>query len=367
MGLSLDGLKGLSPIAMAREAIGLSIAAETFGASFFGNGLNPGGVAEHPQKLSPEAHARLKESLNEKYEGLGKAHRLMLLEEGMKFTKVGIAPEEAQFLETRKFQVADIARLYGVPPHMIGDTEKTSSWGTGVEQQGIGFVVYTMRPYLVSWEQETSSKLIAPKDRRDYFPEFAVDGLLRGDIKSRYGSYAVGRQWGWLSVNDVRELENMNPIDGGDIYVTPLNMTDATKMLNDNQDEGSDGKTEETTGNEAARNLAPLFLHAANRILKREEADIMRQARKLPSAALRSWLAGFYMEHRAFVEEQLSPLTEVAEVDGLADYSGEYAQSRYQEIDSIADDGADALQARFDETRSTRAAEMVSHFTGGTI
>ena len=229
MGLSLDGLKGLSPIGMAREAIGLSMAAETFGASFFGNGLNPGGVAEHPQKLSPEAHTRLKESLNEKYEGLGKAHRLMLLEEGMKYTKVGIAPEEAQFLGTRNFQVADIARLYGVPPHMIGNTEKTSSWGTGVEQQGIGFVVYTMRPYLVAWEQETSSKLIDPKDRRDYFPEFAVDGLLRGDIKTRYDSYAIGRQWGWLSVNDVRELENSNPIEGGEIYMTPLNMTNAAR------------------------------------------------------------------------------------------------------------------------------------------
>ncbi|OHE63859.1 MAG: phage portal protein [Treponema sp. GWC1_61_84] len=463
MGISLDGMKGLSPIGMAREAIGLSMAAETFGASFFGNGLNPGGIAEHPNKLSEEAHKRLKESLNEKYEGLGKAHRLMLLEEGMKFTKVGIAPEEAQFLETRKFQVADIARLYGVPPHMIGDTEKSTSWGTGIEQQGIGFVVYSMRPYLVSWEQETSSKLLSAEDQIEYFPEFAVDGLLRGDIKSRYASYAVGRQWGWLSVNDVRELENMNPVDGGDRYITPLNMIDATKLLEDEKNpEGSDGEplpaatdteadpeaasdtendqfgiedmrayidaygigvragvitpqpedekhfrekgklpvvTEavtqawkkdggvrrpvtlavvagpEASGGQAgedpasarsARSLAPIFADAAARILRREEADVMRQARKLSPDALRSWLAGFYMEHRDFVSSQFAPSAEVSGLDDLTEFSEKYAQSRYAEIDGAATNGADALQTRFDETRNTRTAEMVGHFTGGT-
>ena len=360
-GLGIRGDKGLSPIGMAREAVGLSMAAETFGATFFGIGLNPGGVATHPKTLSDAAHKRLKEDLSEKHEGLGKAHRLMLLEEGMTYERAGIAPEEAQFLETRKFQVADIARLYGVPPHMIGDTEKQTSWGTGVEQQGIGFIVYTMRPYLVMWEQEITQKLFTIDDQREYYPEFIVDGLLRGDIKARYASYAVGRQWGWLSVNDIRELENLNPVDGGDAYLIPLNMvatTDTTKLLEDDKPEDEE-KVPEPRG---AIDLEPIYRDAAMRIVRREEADVMRQARKLKPETLRSWLDGFYVEHRHFFESQLSACAAATGVKDLQAFAEASVASRKLELDALVDGGVELMQKHFDESRAAAVSAIAEAF-----
>jgi HK97 family phage portal protein len=359
-GLSLDGDSGLSPIAMAREAIGLSVAAEKFGASFFGNGLNAGGVIEHPKSLSTEVHKRLKEDLNEKHEGLGKAHRLMFLEEGMKYVKVGINPDEAQFLDTRKFQVADIARLYGIPPHMIGDTEKSTSWGTGIEQQGIGFVVHTMRPYLVAWEQEMALKLLDSRDQDTYYTKFAVDGLLRGDTASRYSAYATGRQWGWLSVNDIREYEDMNPIEGGDIYVQPLNMQDVALPIKDPAAPPADDPAPK-------RDLEPVIQDAAARILRREEADVMRMARKLEREAFQSWLPGFYLEHKEYIAKQLEPVARVSgfadELGGLADQITAESQA---EILRLAPSGPDGLQEYFNSNREAGIAMITGLLTGGT-
>lgn len=222
-GLGFDGLVGYSPIHMARQAIGLGMATEKFGSLFFGQGTNLGGIAEHPNALSDKAYERLEKSLNETYSGLGRSHRILLLEEGMKFQKLGIPPEEAQFLETRKFQTNEIARIYRVPPHLIGDLERATF--SNVEQQSIDFAVHTIRPWLVRWEQAINSRMLFNSDR--FFSEFIMDGLLRGDIKSRYDAYAVGRQNGWLSANDIREMENMNPIEGGDVYLVNGNMIPA--------------------------------------------------------------------------------------------------------------------------------------------
>jgi len=226
-GLGFDGIKGYSPISMAREAIGLGLATEEFGARFFGNGTHPGAVVEHPQTLSDNAFKHLKSQLTEKHAGLGKSHRLMLLEEGMKLQSLGIPPEDAQFLETRKFQKSEIAGIYRVPPHMIGDLEKATF--SNIEQQSLEFVRDTIRPWCVRWEQYMFMKLLTPTERKKYFIEHLLDGLLRGDIASRYKAYAVGRQWGWLSADDIRALENMNPLpDGqGKKYLTPLNMASA--------------------------------------------------------------------------------------------------------------------------------------------
>lgn len=224
-GLGFDGIKGLAPIGYARQSIGLALATEEFGARFFGNGTNLGGIAKHPGKLSEQGSKNLRESINEKYSGISKSHRIMLLEEGMEFEKLGIPPEDAQFLETRKFQLNEIARIYRVPPHMIGDLERATF--SNVEQQSIDFVVHTIRPWLVRWEKSIMLKLLTPDERRRYFAEFVVDGLLRGDIKSRYEAYAVGRQNGWLSANDIREMENLNAIEGGDIYLVNGNMIPA--------------------------------------------------------------------------------------------------------------------------------------------
>ena len=222
-GLGSNGLVGYSPIAMARQAIGLSMATEEFGARYFGNGAQPGGVLEHPGILGEEGHKRIKASWDEAHGGLAKSHRIAIIEEGMKYQQVGIAPEDSQFLQTRKFQLSEIARFFRIPPHMLADLDRATF--SNIEHMGIEFVVYTLSPWLTRWEQRMALSLLSENERKQYFIEHLVAGLLRGDIQSRYTAYATGRQWGWLSRNDVREIENMNPIEGGDDYLSPLNMT----------------------------------------------------------------------------------------------------------------------------------------------
>jgi len=225
-GLSWNGVTGLSVVNYAREAIGLGLATEEYGARFFGNGARPGGVLEHPGKLSTAGHDRLKVDWNDAHQGPANAHRVAILEEGMKWHETSLPPEDSQFIETRRFQVEEIARWYRVPLHMIGEQTKNTSWGSGIEQQSIGFVVYTIRPWLVRIEQAIQRDLFEiTTGKRDHFAQFLVDGLLRGDVKSRYDAYAVGRQNGWLSTNDIRRLENMNPVEGGEAYMVNSAMT----------------------------------------------------------------------------------------------------------------------------------------------
>jgi len=222
-GLGFDGLIGYSPIAMAKNAIGMSLATEEYGASFFANGANPGGVLEHPGVIKDIQ--RVKDSWNSAYQGSGNAHRIAVLEEGMKFQAIGIPPEQAQFLETRKFQINEIARIFRIPPHMVGDLEKSSF--SNIEQQSLEFVKYTLDPWVVRWEQSLQQSLLLPSEKSSIFIKFNVDGLLRGDYQSRMNGYAVGRQNGWLSANDIRELEDMNRIpaeEGGDLYLVNGNM-----------------------------------------------------------------------------------------------------------------------------------------------
>ena len=198
-GLGFDGLIGYSPIALAKNAIGMTLATENYGASFFKNGANPGGVLEHPGILKDPK--RVRDSWNAVYNGVTNAHKVAVLEEGMKYTQIGIPPEEAQFLQTRKFQINEIARLYRIPPHMIGDLEKSSF--SNIEQQSLEFVKYTLDPWVVRLEQAFKRSLFLPEEKKKYFVKFNVDGLLRGDYQSRMSGYAIARQNGWLSTNDL--------------------------------------------------------------------------------------------------------------------------------------------------------------------
>lgn len=223
-GLGFDGLIGYSPIAMAKNAVGMTLACEEYGASFFANGANPGGVLEHPGVLKDPSKVR--ESWNSVYRGVNNAHKIAVLEEGMKYQQIGIPPEEAQFLETRKFQINEIARLYRIPPHMVGDLDKSSF--SNIEQQSLEFVKYTLDPWVLRWEQSLQRSLLLPGEKGKYFIKLNVDGLLRGDYQSRMNGYAVGRQNGWFSANDIREMENMNPIpdeQGGNLYLINGAMT----------------------------------------------------------------------------------------------------------------------------------------------
>jgi HK97 family phage portal protein len=223
-GLGFDGLVGYSPIAMAKNAVGMTLACEEYGASFFANGANPGGVLEHPGVLKDPAKVR--DSWNEVYRGANNAHKVAVLEEGMKYQQIGIPPEEAQFLETRKFQINEIARLFRIPPHMVGDLDKSSF--SNIEQQSLEFVKYTVDPWVVRWEQALQRSLLSTADKAHYFIKLNVDGLLRGDYQSRMTGYSVGRQNGWFSANDIREMEDMNPIpdtEGGNLYLVNGSMT----------------------------------------------------------------------------------------------------------------------------------------------
>lgn len=222
-GLSFDGVRGLSPIGQMKEAIGLALATEQYGAAFFGNGARPGGVIEYPGTLKdPE---KLRESWNKVFQGSRNANKTAVLEGGAKFHTIGLPPEESQFLETRKFQINEICRIFRVPPHLVGDLEKATF--SNIEHQSIEFVQHTIRPWLVRWEQEISRSLLSEQERTMYFAKFNVDGLLRGDYSSRMQGYATARQNGWMSANDIRELEDMNRIEGGDIYLVNGNMVPA--------------------------------------------------------------------------------------------------------------------------------------------
>lgn len=222
-GLGFDGLLGYSPIAMARNAIGLAQATEDYGASFFANGAAPGGVLEHPGTIKDPS--RVRESWQQTFGGAKNGNKVAVLEEGMKYTPISVSPEQAQFLETRKFQLNEIARIFRIPPHMIGDLEKSSF--SNIEQQSLEFVKYTLDPWVIRWEQAITKTLLSAREKQQLFVKFNVEGLLRGDYQSRMEGYAVARQNGWMSANDIRELENLDRIDqvdGGDLYLVNGNM-----------------------------------------------------------------------------------------------------------------------------------------------
>lgn len=223
-GLGFDGLIGYSPIGMAKNAIGMALATEEYGARFFANGASPGGVLEHPGIMKDPD--KVKASWNAAYQGSSNAHRVAVLEEGMKYQPIGIAPEQAQFLETRKFQIDEIARIFRVPPHMLADLEKSSF--SNIEQQSLEFVKYTLDPWVCRWEQSMCRALLSESEKNSYFVKFNLDGLLRGDYASRMNGYATARQNGWMSANDIRELENLDRIpaeQGGDLYLINGAMT----------------------------------------------------------------------------------------------------------------------------------------------
>jgi HK97 family phage portal protein len=227
-GLGFDGFMGYSVAAMARKSIGLGMAMETFGSRFFGEGTHPGVIVEHPTKLSPEAHANLKASLAETHSGLGNSHRLMLLEEGMKFQKIVIDPKDSQFLESRQFNIPEIARWFNLPPHKLKDLTKSSF--SNIESEQISFVTDSILPWLVRLEQNFNMQLLSDSDReysgrgRLYWKHI-VEGLLRADAAARGTYYKEMFNIGAMSINEIREKEDMDPVKGGDVHLVPLNMT----------------------------------------------------------------------------------------------------------------------------------------------
>ncbi len=237
-GLGFDGVQGYSVVEHAANSIGLGLATEHHGAKVFSNGSNPGGTLTHPGLLSPEARKRMADDWENIHKGIDRAHRVAILEEGVTWQQVGMPNDAAQFLETRKLQVTEMARWLRLPSHKINDLERATF--SNIEQQQLDYVSSALHIWLVRWEQAILTQLFLPEERERFFAEHLVDELLRGDTAARYAAYAIGRQWGWLSANDVREKENQNPVDGGDAYLVPLNMVPAGSAPDEGEDQDDD-------------------------------------------------------------------------------------------------------------------------------
>ncbi len=253
-GLSWNGFTGINPIAQARESIGLSLATEQHGAALFKNGAQPGAILRHPGTLDDAARTNLKKSWTERFSGEN-AFGLAVIEEGLEWESIGMSSEDAQFIETRKFQAVDIARFWNVPPHKIAILDRATF--SNIEQQNIDFVVDTLMPYTVNTQQVVMHSLLLPNDRKSVFVEFLLDGLLRGDSKARGEFYKKAIVNGWMTRNEVRAAENLNPIDGLDEILVPMNVApNEPEESEEEEDEESESESvvpnSEQSGNGAS-------------------------------------------------------------------------------------------------------------------
>jgi len=325
-GLGFDGIVGYSPVRMHREALGLALATEEFGASWFGSGSRPSGVLSHPGVLSEGAKKNLKASWNSEHSGLSNANRVAILEEGLKWQQIGIPPEDAQFLETRKFQVEEVARMYRVPLHLIQHMEKSTSWGTGIEELGQGFVTYSLQTWLVRWEQRIQSRLIPARDQGTYYVKHSVEGLLRGDSIKRAEYYSKMWNLGAFSINDILALEDKNPIEGGDARFIPLNVQPLDMALNPAdpapipQEPRAESrildptKEERSIARRSARRdvFRPLFRGAGQRLVSWENARLkaaIKRGRAANNAdSVGDWIGDQEDATKAYAAKQFGPV-----------------------------------------------------------
>jgi HK97 family phage portal protein len=235
-GPSLNGIIGMSPIEYAAQAIRLGLTYEKFGINFYKNGAIPSGIFQHPGSLKDDAYKRLKEELRNNYQNLSNAGVPLLLEDNMQFQQLTMRLADAQLLECKKFQIEDICRIFRVPQHLVNQLDRATF--SNIEHQSLEFIMYTMLPHFKRWEDCINTQLLTPAQRKaGYYFEFNISALLRGDAKSMAEAFAVGRQWGWLSVNDIRRMLNMNPIENGDVYLQPMNMIEAGQEVEETKKE----------------------------------------------------------------------------------------------------------------------------------
>lgn len=322
-GLGFDGLTGYSIARLAAQSIGLALGTEQFGASFFGSGAHMAGALEHPKTLSKPAAERLRESWDETYNGLKKAHKVAILEEGMKYNRFGIPPDEAQFLETRQFQVEEICRWFRMPPHKVQHLLRATF--SNIEHQSIDFVTDTLLPWVVRLEQEANIKLIGRNTQGRLVTKINMNALLRGDTATRNEAYAKGRQWGWYSADDVRALEDMNPLpEGGDVYLSPANMVPSDELGKvpapsygapkpAAPEEDSPPKPGQPTDVQR-RAVHAICFEASVRVVRREAAKYRQLTKACAGSASKfaddatTWM----VEHRGYVLEQTTQAVDLA-------------------------------------------------------
>jgi len=318
-GLSTNGYYGISILQKARQSIGLGLATEEFGARFFGNDARPGGVLQHPGVLDDDAYKRLLESWESRHGGLSKSHKTAILEEGMTYQQIGIPPEDAQFLETRKFQVTEVARWFGVPPHKLYDLERATF--SNIEHQGIEYTSDSLQPHITNFELTCDTQLMTEAEQARFYTKINMSALLRGDTQARHEAYGNGLQNGYYSINDVRNFEDENPIDGGDDYRVPLNMIPVTQadMLaqpQPAQEPPQRAKRENRAKDSGAarhslrNDMLPVYQDVMGRLLRREANDVGNNAKRLANGDFMTWLDAFYEEHKAVVVKELRSITQ---------------------------------------------------------
>ena len=339
----VGGVLGISPIRQAMNAIGLATATEEFGSNYFRNGSRPSIILKHPAKLSKEAYERLRSSFAEKWAGLNNAHRINILEEGITPETIGIPPEEAQFLATRQFQVAEIARLYRVPLDMLADSATTTY--ASAEQHAINLRVYTLLNWARRDEQALMRDLLTPEERYRYYIEYLLDGLERADISTRAAALNTMRQGGAITANEWRERENLNPVEGGDVLLQPLNMAavdqpqdDAPDDSADDAEEGQDTEDSRSLSTVNSEALAPLLEDARRRLTARIVNDVRQQGGKAlrqgGRAGLGEWGETQIHEWRLAGEGMLAPVAVVAEMLRLPELGadvGSWVTAAYQD------------------------------------
>lgn len=361
-GPGFDGFSGKSVVRLARESLGLTVATEEFGASLFGNGASPSGVLEHPSRLGPEAHKRLKDDFEARTTGLANAHRPLILEEGMKFSPFSIPPEDAQFLGTRKHQVTEVARWLVLPPHKIKDMERTTF--TNIESENISFITESLMAWMVRIEEQCSQSLLTEREREQYFIEFLPEGLLRGDSTARAAYYQARFNMGTISRNEIRMKENDNPIEGGDDFYVPLNMIPAdmagvSQDVAPQEDNARKVFTEQrqmTTRKRQRDAHMPVFRSTFQNILNRE----LTAGRRAVKAAFgertiddfREWVETFYETFGQTVSDKLLPVLTTYSRSMLAAVSEEVGLEDTPESDQFVKDFAKRLGVRW--TSSSR-------------
>lgn len=308
-----DGLVGYSRIALARNSIGLAISAEKYGSKLFANDARPAMAVTHPGDMGEDGRSGFIESYNQTYKGADNAHKFILLEEGMDIKEIGFPPEDVQFVETQRWTVEQIARVFRVPPHMIGDVNRSTSWGTGIDSQEQGYVNHTLRPWTVRIEQSSAQQMMMREERRRYYWEHLFDALVRGDLSVRYGTYVSAINNGIMNPNEVRKKENMPSYPGGEIFTRPLNTGQAQNASN--PDATADAANDQPADDTLNARTRPLFLDAAARILRREENELrdasQRWNAKGKPEKYTAWVEQFYKsDFPAFALATLQPLME---------------------------------------------------------
>lgn len=308
-GFGFDGLVGYSPLELAINTLGLAVAAEKYGSRVFKNDARPSVVLMTKGVLDEDAYKRMRESWEQSYKSADNAGKTAILEEDTTLKEVGFPPEQAMFIESQKWSLLQLARIYHIPPHMIGAVEVSTSWGSGIEQQEQGYVNHTLRSLTRRMEQQLNRSILLERDRKDYFFEHLFDDLLRGDTTARYQAYNMGIQSGFITRNEVRIKENLNPLDGLDEPLVPLNMAGADEA----DGEMNDASPADDPNGEANDTVRAFVLDAAERMVRREVNEVTdavkRYLDKDKPEKFRAWLEEFYKREQAeYIRRTFAPL-----------------------------------------------------------